>query len=113
MEAAPDEAGRGGGRTPAAAGGASREMGVPVHERDGPSHRSGGLFLSHTTGSSSSSGGGGGGGSSGFTFWVGVAFTVNYIMGTGFLALPYAFAGMVSSPAVFGRLLVRVCVLKT
>ena len=28
----------------------------------------------------------------GFSFWVAVAFTVNYIMGTGFLTLPWAFS---------------------
>jgi len=28
----------------------------------------------------------------GFGFWVAVAFTVNYIMGTGFLTLPWAFS---------------------
>ena len=55
-------------------------------------------------------GGGGGGGVSsgsgapapaGFSFWVGVAFCVNYIMGCGFLAIPHRFvgAGLLLGPA--------------
>ncbi len=56
-------------------------------------------------GSSSS----GGGLEGGFSYWVGVAFCVNYIMGCGFLSIPHRFVG---SGVLLGPLVVGVfCIL--
>jgi hypothetical protein len=63
-----------------------------VQARAGPMAGASMDKLAASTAPGSGSGGGGGAQEGGFTYMVAVAFSVNYIMGTGFLTLPWAFS---------------------
>jgi hypothetical protein len=77
-------------------------LGAPEGALEAASDREG----EEAAGSASASSGGGSSSSSpmegGFSYWVGVSFCVNYIMGCGFLAIPYNFVhtGVLLGPLV-------------